>query len=365
MKKIDISIIITHYNQNKFLKNCINSILNQKDINYQLIIIDDCSDEFDKIKLEKYIEDHKKENLKSLIIIKNDQNIGTTRSLNKTLKNVEGDYSIFVAADDELNNDNCITKTIDYFKQQNLDILITQQNMMDNNLEKVYYKYVESKFIKIIESSNNKTIFNLLSRGCFFPAGATIYKSSYIKKYKFDEECRLIEDWTTYLRACLLNAKMGYYNVTTINHRDGGISHSAETTKSHEDFIRDIYTIYCKYLIPNMKYLSFSNRVWVTRSFKYYKDRFGITKLKKNKEYSFIRYLLVLYYSLIRFKNYVDSRIFLNITLLLFILDYNLKVVFVHKIFMLYIVLCSIFMIFNIIYKYFETKQKNNESQRR
>ena len=52
MKNIDISIIITHYNQNQYLKNCINSILKQKDITYQLIIIDDCSDNFDRTKIE-------------------------------------------------------------------------------------------------------------------------------------------------------------------------------------------------------------------------------------------------------------------------------------------------------------------------
>lgn len=365
MKNIDISIIITHYNQNQYLKNCINSILKQKDITYQLIIIDDCSDNFDRTKIENYIKNNKKENLKSITIIENKENIGTTKSLNKTLKNIEGDYSVFVAADDELNKDNCLIENINYLKNHNFDILITQQNMMDNNLKNLYYKYVEPQFIKIIESRNNEAIFNLLSRGCFFPAGATLYKSSYIKKSQFDEECRLIEDWTTYLRACLLNTKIGYHNITTINHRDGGLSHSAETTKSHEEFIQDIYTIYCKYLIPNMKHMSFCNRIWVTRSFKYYKDRFGTTKLKINKEYSFTRYILIVWYTLIRIKNYVDSRTFLNITLLLLILDYNLNSNFMSAIFKIYTSICSIFMIFNIIYKYFEKNKKNKESQRR
>ena len=82
MEKTDITIIVTHYNQNVFLKNCLKSIFNQKGIFYQLILVDDKSTVFDKNDIETYIKNNCKENLVEYSIVENKFNIGTTRSLN-------------------------------------------------------------------------------------------------------------------------------------------------------------------------------------------------------------------------------------------------------------------------------------------
>ena len=48
MKKNELyTIIITNYNNSKYLKNAINSVLNQKYNNIELIITDDASTDFD------------------------------------------------------------------------------------------------------------------------------------------------------------------------------------------------------------------------------------------------------------------------------------------------------------------------------
>ena len=43
MKNNFISILITNYNKEKFLKKCLNSIKNQNYKNYEVILFDDCS----------------------------------------------------------------------------------------------------------------------------------------------------------------------------------------------------------------------------------------------------------------------------------------------------------------------------------
>ena len=43
MKKNFISILITNYNKDKFLKNCLNSLKKQNFKNFEVIIFDDCS----------------------------------------------------------------------------------------------------------------------------------------------------------------------------------------------------------------------------------------------------------------------------------------------------------------------------------
>ena len=59
-----ISVIVTNYNYEKWLRRCIRSLLNQNFNDYEIIIIDDCStdnsrnilleyQDVDKIKLKK------------------------------------------------------------------------------------------------------------------------------------------------------------------------------------------------------------------------------------------------------------------------------------------------------------------------
>ena len=39
----DISIIITNYNYERYIARCLRSCLNQKNVFYEVIVVDDCS----------------------------------------------------------------------------------------------------------------------------------------------------------------------------------------------------------------------------------------------------------------------------------------------------------------------------------
>ncbi|WP_338410696.1 glycosyltransferase [uncultured Flavobacterium sp.] len=54
----EIAIILINYNTSKYTINCIESIYNKtsKDIDYQIIIVDNCSNNEDYNLLEKYIK---------------------------------------------------------------------------------------------------------------------------------------------------------------------------------------------------------------------------------------------------------------------------------------------------------------------
>ena len=54
-----ISCIIITYNQNKFLFDAIDSVLSQDYEYIELIIADDCSSDFEKSSIEKYIQSKK------------------------------------------------------------------------------------------------------------------------------------------------------------------------------------------------------------------------------------------------------------------------------------------------------------------
>lgn len=60
------TIVLIHYEQEKYIFEAINSIVNQNYSNIELIITDDCSKNFNKEKILKYITEVKGDNIKNV-----------------------------------------------------------------------------------------------------------------------------------------------------------------------------------------------------------------------------------------------------------------------------------------------------------
>lgn len=88
-----ISVILPVYNQEKFIKEAIESILNQSYSNFELIIINDGSTD----NSEKIITSFKDKRIK---IIKNNINHGLTKALNLGMKNAKGEFIARMDGDD-------------------------------------------------------------------------------------------------------------------------------------------------------------------------------------------------------------------------------------------------------------------------
>ena len=93
------SIIIPVYNSEKYLSQCIQSVINQKYNNLEIIIIDDCSTD-KSIKIIKSFA-KKYNNIK---IICNKKNQGVSVCRNKGISKAVGKYIIFLDSDDYLIN---------------------------------------------------------------------------------------------------------------------------------------------------------------------------------------------------------------------------------------------------------------------
>ena len=99
-----ISVIVPVYNGEKYLKECIHSILNQTYENIELLIVDDGStDESWKIILKESSNDDR-------ICIYSQENGGVSRARNCALEHAVGEYVFFVDQDDVLSK-----FCIDYF----------------------------------------------------------------------------------------------------------------------------------------------------------------------------------------------------------------------------------------------------------
>lgn len=94
MKNPLVSVVVPSYNHDRFLVQCIDSILNQTYKNYELIVIDDGSTDKSAEILKKLQQKH---SFKLIF----QENIGVASTFNKALKNhVNGKYFTFCASDD-------------------------------------------------------------------------------------------------------------------------------------------------------------------------------------------------------------------------------------------------------------------------
>ena len=145
MKKNKVSIIVPVYNKEKYIDECIQSIINQTYKKIEIIIVDDGStDDSEKI-IKKYI------NSKSKIEYIKQHHQGGSVARNRGLEVATGDYIMFFDADDVLELD-AIESMLE--KNDENDIIIGNYHIMneDNNL-------IDSK--KIIKKNiiDKKNIF--------------------------------------------------------------------------------------------------------------------------------------------------------------------------------------------------------------
>lgn len=87
MNEVEISVIMSVYNGEKYIQESIKSILEQSFTKFEFIIIDDASSDSSLEIIKSF-----KENDKRIKIIENKNTIGLTKSLNKGLKISKGKY---------------------------------------------------------------------------------------------------------------------------------------------------------------------------------------------------------------------------------------------------------------------------------
>lgn len=95
MTSIKLSIVIPIYNAEKYIDQCLESILIEVDENVEIILVEDCSTDNSLTICKKWLNKDKRINL-----FKNDVNSGVSFSRSRGLKYSTGNYIMFVDADD-------------------------------------------------------------------------------------------------------------------------------------------------------------------------------------------------------------------------------------------------------------------------
>ncbi len=116
MKKV--SIVIPIYNAEKYLINCINSILNQTYKNIEILLVDDGSNDGSKKICEQYQE--KDEGILGPFFWRTTE-VSTARNFGMDM--ATGDYIIFVDADDTIDPDT-VGDNVKLAEENNVELVL-------------------------------------------------------------------------------------------------------------------------------------------------------------------------------------------------------------------------------------------------
>lgn len=103
IEDIKISVIIPTYNKEKYLEECLNSVIRQKLKNIEIIIIDDASTDNSQAKINHFVFKDKR-----IKVLNNQKNEGAGVCRNKGIEMARGKYIAFLDADDYYPNSNVL-----------------------------------------------------------------------------------------------------------------------------------------------------------------------------------------------------------------------------------------------------------------
>ena len=202
-KKEYVSIIVTTYNSRKFVKKVFKSILNQTYQNFEIIFVDDCSNDGTYEILSKV-----KKQSKRITLLKTNKNYGTPSvSRNLGIKKAKGNLICLLDSDDRWEKDK-LELQVNAFSDKNT-IYTTSANYFDSkNFKSGFFINIFRIFLQIffINKINNKGFHWFYIYNPIITSSVLAHKSVFKRNF-FDEDVSTREDIDLWIRLRKNNLK--------------------------------------------------------------------------------------------------------------------------------------------------------------
>ncbi|WP_065080045.1 glycosyltransferase family 2 protein, partial [Clostridium coskatii] len=201
-----VSVIVPAYNHEKFVGECIESIIKQTYENIELIIVNDGSKDNTSQVVKKY-ENKCKQRFNRFIFI-DKKNEGICKTLNRGIKESSGKYICFLASDDLMLN-SCINDLVNYYINNSVERIICNFYLYHYNINTKELYYNENpKWVNYMNLNRQKFYIENLLQNQITTFG--MYCRTVFDKVGLFDESLLIEDWDMNLRLINKDIKLGY-----------------------------------------------------------------------------------------------------------------------------------------------------------
>jgi glycosyltransferase involved in cell wall biosynthesis len=139
MKELLFSVIVPIYKVEKYIRTCIDSIIDQSYTEFELILIDDGSPDQCPSICDEYAKKHQR------IKVIHKENGGLVSARQAGIQVAKGLYSICVDSDDWLDKD-CLEEFAKIIGEYNPDIICSGMRLVDTNESKNEHPYIRNGF---------------------------------------------------------------------------------------------------------------------------------------------------------------------------------------------------------------------------
>lgn len=252
-----LSVIVPVYNTEKYISECLESIINSKFDDMEILIINDGSTDNSEIVINKYVEKYPK----IIKYIKQD-NHGLGNVRNVGLKNSKGKYIFSVDSDDTINTQ--FLKEAEKYLKNDIDMVICDWLSIPengNNFETPAIDYI----FKDINQYKGLLYTTIMPSTC-----NKIIKKSLLKKLKYNyAEGLKYEDLSLNPIAMIEAESIKYINKPYYEYKIRGNSimrtsagyNMIDVLEMLDSRISNIYNNYCKIDLEEFKYYTYTWRI--------------------------------------------------------------------------------------------------------
>ena len=226
------SVIVAVYNTEKYLRKCLDSLINQTYGNFEIIVVNDGSPDNSQIIIDEYAEKYPD---KIVSLLK--ENGGLSDARNCGITRASGDYLLFVDSDDYLDSE--------LLEALNCAIEKNQADIVRFSAQIVFEDSGKGEILSAPEVStiNGEEAINLLidNKQYFEPAPFYAYKRSYweekgfsFKKGRYHEDYGLIPEVIMRSASFCSILHIGYFYVQSSNSIMRNASYEKSVAKAND-----------------------------------------------------------------------------------------------------------------------------------
>ena len=226
-----LSVIMTNYNTPEdFLRQAIESILNQSFSDFEFIIVDDASTDPSLSIIESYHDDR-------IILLKNTENIGLTKSLNKALAVCKGDFIARMDSDD-ISEPERFEKQVDFMSDHPDVIVCGTWAKLIGDWQKTHSNEIAKRKIP---SSEEFKIYQLFSNNPNIVHPSAMFNKKLLLEngIKYDERFIYSQDYKMWIE-CNRVAKCAIVEEVLLEYRVHGNAISTSKKEIQDDCVQRI-----------------------------------------------------------------------------------------------------------------------------
>lgn len=229
-----VSVLMPAYNCEKYLKESIQSILDQTYRNLELIIIDDGSQDNTKniiIEMQNYDDRIK--------FFENEKNMGLPYTRNRSVDLSKGEYLAILDADD-IAYPTRLEKQIAYFLVKDVDVVSTDYELFGEKIHNRLYK----RNFKTTECMIELLFFNNICNS------SAMIKKEFLTRdsIQYDVNCKIAQDYKLWTEIALNKGQFGHIEETLLRYRTGHENTTKISNKNYENRKSILTHIFLEYL---------------------------------------------------------------------------------------------------------------------